>query len=92
MKIAESSSKRVENTVEKGEIAPCLHFLLFPQCFQKTGKALTWVCDETTAILKNDLSLVLQIFVYLEGFECNTTSDWLNHSNLQIWRENKECL
>ena len=29
-------SKRVENTVGKGEIARYEHFLLFPQCFQKT--------------------------------------------------------
>ena len=28
-------SKRVENTVEKGEIARYKQFLLFPQCFQK---------------------------------------------------------
>ena len=28
-------SKRVENTVEKGEIARREQFLLFPQCFQK---------------------------------------------------------
>ena len=46
-------------------------------------------------ILQNILCLSLHIFVYLEAFECNTTSDWLNHirfsqsevvlhSNLQI--------
>ena len=29
-------------------------------------------------ILKNFLGLVLQIYLYLEAFECNTTSDWLN--------------
>ena len=29
-------SKRVENTVGKGEIARDEEFLLFPQCFQKT--------------------------------------------------------
>ena len=28
-------SKRVENTVGKGEIARCEQFLLFPQCFRK---------------------------------------------------------
>ena len=28
-------SKRVENTVGKGEIAPCEQFLLFPQWFQR---------------------------------------------------------
>ena len=26
----------IENSVEKGENASCQHFLLFPQCFQKT--------------------------------------------------------
>ena len=37
-KIDENSrkfSKRVENTVGKGEIARYEQFLLFPQCFQK---------------------------------------------------------
>ena len=29
-------SKRVENTVRKGEIARYEQFFLFPQCFQKT--------------------------------------------------------
>ena len=31
--------KRLENTVEKGEIARYEQFLLFPQCFQKTYTA-----------------------------------------------------
>ena len=30
-------SKRVENTVGKGEIACYKQFLLFPQCFQKAS-------------------------------------------------------
>ena len=29
-------SKRIENTVGKGEIARCEQFLLFPQCLQMT--------------------------------------------------------
>ena len=33
-------------------------------------------------ILKNVLCLVLQIFQYLAAFECNRTSDWLNHTVL----------
>ena len=33
--MAESSSKHVEHTVEKGEIARYEQFLLFPLCFQK---------------------------------------------------------
>ena len=36
MKMAESYPKRVENTVEKGEIARYEQFLLSLQCFQKT--------------------------------------------------------
>ena len=42
---------------------------------------------------------ILQIFLYLEAFECNTTSDWLTirfsqskvvlHSNLQNYGEKK---
>ena len=34
-------SKRVENTVGKGEIAHYEQFFLFPQCFQKTWTAQT---------------------------------------------------
>ena len=34
-------SKRVENTVGKGEIARYEQFLIFPQCFQKTCSAYT---------------------------------------------------
>ena len=35
MKMKENSSKQVENTVGKGEIARYEQILLFPQCFQK---------------------------------------------------------
>ena len=35
------SSKRIEKTVGKGEIARYEHFLLFPQCFLKTYTADT---------------------------------------------------
>ena len=35
MKMAQSSSKWIENTVGKGEIARYEQFLLFPQCFQR---------------------------------------------------------
>ena len=40
-------SKRVENTVGKGEIAHNEQFLLFPQCFQKAcfpgaSKGVVW--------------------------------------------------
>ena len=39
MKMVESSSKRVENSVGKEEIARYEQFLLFPHCFQKTATA-----------------------------------------------------
>ena len=39
--MAENFSKRVENTVGKGEIARYEQFLLFPQCFQRTFTADT---------------------------------------------------
>ena len=41
MKIAECSSKQVENTVGKGEIARYEQFLIFPQRFQKIWTADT---------------------------------------------------
>ena len=34
----------------------------------------------SATILKNVLHVILQIFLYLETFECNTTSDWLNQT------------
>ena len=37
--MAEKFSKRIENTVVKGEIAHYEQFLLFPQCFLKTDNA-----------------------------------------------------
>ena len=40
-KNGEKLSKRVENTMRKGEIARYEQFLLFPQCFQKTCAADT---------------------------------------------------
>ena len=43
------SSKKVENTVGKGEIAHYEQFLLFPLCFQKSFTVDTWkpglVCE-----------------------------------------------
>ena len=41
MKMAESPSKWIENTMGKGEIARYEQFLLFPLCFQKTCTADT---------------------------------------------------
>ena len=35
------SSKRLENTMGKGKSVQYEHFLLFPQCFQKTCPADT---------------------------------------------------
>ena len=55
-------SKRVENTVEKREIARYKQFLLFPQCFQKTctedtkKPGLVW---ERVKIMKNLVRLTL---------------------------------
>ena len=39
MKMEKKFSKRVENTLEKGEIARYDEFLPFPQCFKKTYSA-----------------------------------------------------
>ena len=39
--MAESSQKRAENAVGKGEIARYEQYLLFPQCFLKTCTADT---------------------------------------------------
>ena len=43
-------SKRVENTVEKGEIPHYEQFLLIPQCFQK-------ICEENKNLFGKELAL-----------------------------------
>ena len=48
-------SKWVENTMEKGEIACCEQFLIFPYCFQKTyilqtSKNSGLVCERVNKI------------------------------------------
>ena len=50
-----------------------------PQILHSTDWASVGMDPYSPTILQNVLSLVLQIFLYLETFECNTTSDWLNH-------------
>ena len=51
-------SKRVENTVGKGEIAHYEQFLLFPQCFQKacfpeaSKGVIVWEWVNTTSTAK----------------------------------------
>ena len=53
-------SKRVENTVGKGEIARYEQFLLFPQCFQKAcfpGMSKGVTVWEWVNSLSNDTSL-----------------------------------
>ena len=53
-------SKRVENTVGKGEIARYEQFLLFPQCFQKAGVIVwEWVNVLSTIIQLNRGTVLL---------------------------------
>ena len=66
MKMGQSSSKWIENSVGKGEIAPYEQFLLFPQCFQKACTAdkkkpgLVW---ERVKSLPNNKLLDLSILI-----------------------------
>ena len=46
MKISESYSEQIENTVGKGEIARYEQFLLLPQCFQKACFPEPWADPE----------------------------------------------
>ena len=59
MKMTESSQKRVENSVGKGEITIYEQFLLFPQSLQKACNAImkiTRAClREGKSIFKNNL-------------------------------------
>ena len=59
-------SKRVENTVGKGEIACYGQFLLFPQCFQKTcfsGASKGVIVWEW---VKHNIWIVIGIFEWLK--------------------------
>ena len=64
--------------------------MALPYSKKHSGSVLT--------IVENILSLILQIFLYSEAFECNTTSDWIRfsqsevvlHSNLQILGKKKK--
>ena len=63
-------------------IKDCVSNLTLPQGTENPG-------TYSSAIPKNVLSLYLQIFLYLDTFECNTTvwfsqSEAVLHSNLQI--------
>ena len=66
--------------------------MALPYSKKHSGSVLT--------IVENILSLILQIFLYSEAFECNTTSDWIRfsqsevvlHSNLQILGKKKNIL
>ena len=64
----------------------CLTILVLRVCglssLQDAFQNLDRVCKQgsySPTILKNVLCLILQIFLYLAAFACNTTSDWLNH-------------
>ena len=46
----------------------------------------------SSTILKNDLCLVLQIFLYLSALECNTTYDWLNRINQKCYIQSYKIL
>ena len=62
-------SKRVENTVGKGEIAHYEQFLLFPQCFQKacfpgaSKGVIVWEWVKLTPVLLKGAVGVCGIFV-----------------------------
>ena len=43
-------------------------------------------------VLLNVLCLTLHIFLYLEAFECNTISDWLNHMAKPYGLANQKCV
>ena len=47
---------------------------------EKFGKKEKILGLLSLTILKNFLCLVLQISLYSETFECNTTIDWLTHT------------
>ena len=70
-------SKRVENTVSKGEIARYEQFLLFPQCFQKAcfpGASkgvivLEWVKTQLYQSACERLNLLDNFAIALQEFE-----------------------
>ena len=71
--MTEVFSKRVENTVGKGEIARYEQFLLFPQCFQKTCTAETLKPGLVWERVKEPVSFIsyrlhhVTVFQYMTG-------------------------
>ena len=71
--MAESSPKRVENAVKKGEIARYEQFLLFPQCFPKacfpgSSKSVIvweWVNVKVTNSVSKKYPALLRCFIYI---------------------------
>ena len=57
--------------------------IFFPIKLAEQGiKPVTYLFSSPGSVFTNhssELSNSLQIFLYLEACECNTTSDWLNH-------------
>ena len=63
--MVESSPKKVENTVGKGEIARYKQFLLFPQCLLQT-------CKNQSLFGKG---LTLSLLMTIQGFVDNINQD-----------------
>ena len=72
-----------------GALKVLLHFSKLTECQEHQDKGgastvLARICPfldlgpYSPTILEKVLRLILQIFLYLDAFECNTTSDWLN--------------
>ena len=57
-----------------------LDYLHLTPPYQHSYSAAGYQDPYSPTILKFILSLVVQIFLHLEAFECNIASDWLNHT------------
>ena len=63
-----------------------VRFQMMPNLLSAVWSLIQIVLDKkdpgpiSPSILEKIVSLVLQIFFYLEEFECNTTSNWLNRT------------
>ena len=81
-------SKRVENTVGKGEIARYEQFLLFPQCFKKAcfpGASKGVIVREwVKSIIESNPLYILNVALSNIGKHCGTMETMLVSSILSI--------
>ena len=90
-------SDRIENTVEKGENAGDQHFLIFPQCFQKSA-CLRWLKARIVSHRVKMLLEKLKHFTKRQSFElvqieniCRLQNKFDSKTEIYFGKGRKHC-